>query len=633
MFKRRSLGILLLLIMIAGITAITTVNAADPELRINPGDRFQTIDGFGASIAYMQGELFKMKEPYRSQCADLLFKDLGATILRLRVDNTTEFAKDEFTFNKDSAQVWTAQQAMKRGIQKIIASTWSAPAWMKDNNQLMDGGHIKPENYDAVAKWYAVYLKQYREKFGVPIDYISLTNEPDLATSYDSMLVTPEEYGKLARTIDARLKADGIPTKLFGPETMGSADAVGKYAPFILGADSPMGMFGTHTYAANDLPGLAEIGPKYHIPVWVTEYAKLQKDREKGIDESLTIANHINTALTVGNVNAFLYWGYWWDETSPQGLILASAFDSYFETTKRYFMFKQFAKFIRPGAVRIGIDAGSTGLGVSAYENGANLTVLIINKSAAECKMNLVLPGDATLTVYETSDAKDCEQTGKVLVKNGQPTPVVIPANAIITLTGNWKYDKSAVKATDKTSTSAKTETPATDKPGKILPVTGFEDTAENTSGIGTYNGPKSEVKTEIVSDIVHEGKYAIKISYQCADWIGVLWNLTPKTGDWTGMTAVSYWIYSDGTKVTFNPVLEDAQMEQFMLSSPITINWTGWHQVIVPISQFRSRTDYQPKEGKINGTIDYPARNFHFMANIGGKGTLYVDQIEAIGN
>lgn len=432
----------LFLFLLVGSLTLSTAMCADPELRIDPTQRYQTIDGFGASIAYLQGEIFQMKEPYRSEALDLLFKDLGTTILRIRVDNTTAPARGEYQFTKDRAQVWTAQQALKRGVQTVIASTWSAPAWMKDNNRLQDGGHIKPECYGDVADWYAAYLKQYREKFGIPIDYLSLSNEPDLATTYDSMLVTPEEYAKISRMIADRLRAEGIPTKLAGPETMGSADAIFKYAPYILGQDSPLGLFGVHTYASNSLPDLAEIGPAHHIPVWVTEYSKLNKDKETGIDESLTIAQHIHDTLTIGNVNAFLYWGYWWEQ-GPQGLIIASGFDSYFEPTKRYYMFKQFAKFVRPGAVRIGADAGKTGLQVSAYENGSNLAVVIINKSETAKELKLNLPGDANLAIYVTSEEQDCAPQGKVSVKNGQATTVHIPARAILTLTGDWQYEKT----------------------------------------------------------------------------------------------------------------------------------------------------------------------------------------------
>jgi glucosylceramidase len=603
------------------------VRGADSELRINPAERYQTIDGFGASIAYMQGEVFQMKEPYRTQALDLLFKDLGATILRIRVDNTTAAAKDQYQFAKDKAQVWTAQQAVKRGIKTVIASSWSAPAWMKDNNQLQDGGHVKPECYQDIANWYVAYLKQYREKFGLPIDYVSFTNEPDFSGAYDSMNVTPDEYLSIAKMIAGSLKKAGIPTKLFGPETEGTALAVSNYAPKILGDDSPMGLFGVHTYAANNLPELAKIQPTYKVPVWVTEYSKLNKDKETGIDESLTIARHIHDVLTIGNANAFLYWGYWWD-SGPQGLITASGFDSYFEPSKRYYMFKQFAKFVRPGAVRIGASATGTGLQVSAYENGSNLTMVVINKSAAAQKLNLVVPGNADLTVYMTSEDKDCVPSGKVSIKNGQPTPFNVPARAILTLTGDWTYDKSAVKPVA-TSPKENTATPAAPASGTKMLLTGFENEAENQAGLDTYNGPKSTVKADVVSDIAHDGKFAVKVTFDSNDWIGALWTLTPKTGDWTGMNNISYWVYTDAAKTSFNPVVEDAGMEQFMGRSPITLNGTGWHQVVIPLSQFASRTDYQNKGAKINGSIDFPVHSFHFLATIYGKGSLYIDQIE----
>lgn len=620
----------LFIVVFAGFT----VFGAEHTLWINPDVQHQTIDGFGASIAFVTKEVFVMKEPYRTEVLDLLFKDLGTTILRFKTDVNTESMNDNtdpfvtdwnnLHFNKDAAQVFVTKQALARGITTIISSTWSPPAWMKDNGMLQDGGHVKPECYEEYAEWAAAYIKGYKEKHGINIDVFSITNEPDLATTYDSLLVTPDEYVSIAKAIRDRFKKEGIATKLAGPETMGTVRAVQGFAPKLLAEPRSIDIMGVHTYAENDLPALAKIGRQYQIPLWVTEWSKLRKDKEKGIDESLTLASHIHEALAFGNVNAFLYWGYWWDEVTPQGLIIASGLDSYYETTKRYFMFKHFSKFIRPGMVRI--DAGSDlpTLKVSAYKNDQNLTMVIINKSGPRQTIQLNLPGDGTLDIYETSEQKDCAKTGSITVKGGQPTSLTIPANAMLTLSGPWKHNPSLKIKTEKEKS---VETVASSK--NVMKITDFES---GDSQIGTYQGPQSTVAVTASDDMAHDGKKSAKIVFDCKDWVGATWLLTPGTGDWSKMSHLRFWLYGDNSNTAFNFVLEETDGEQFQLTSPKHIDWSGWKQVTIPIVDFKSRTDWQASNAKVNRKLDYPIKTIHFFTNNQGNGTLYIDGIEVIG-
>lgn len=607
---------------------------AETNLWINPEIKHQTIDGFGASIAFLTSEVFIMKEPYRTEVLDLLFKDLGTTIIRFKTDVNTEFTNDnddpfvtdwsKMNFKRDAAQVFVTKQALARGITTVISSTWSAPPWMKTNGMLQDGGYVKPECYEEFAEWATAVVKGYEKFHGIPIHVFSLTNEPDLATTYDSMLVTPEQYVEIAQAIRRRFQKEGIKTKLVGPETMGTIHAVKQYVPKLLAEPRSIDILGVHTYADNDFPDLARTGEKYQIPLWVTEWSKLKKNQETGIDEALTLAHHIHEALAIGNVNAFLYWGYWWNGVTPEGLITASGLDSYYETTKRYYMFKQFSRFIRPGMVRI--DAGSDlqNLRISAYQNDKDLAVVIINKNGAQQRLTLNLPGDAKLDIYETSDENDCVKTGSITVKNGKATELTIPANAMITLAGPWKHNPSLkVEVPVKNSaTSISTFT-------KQIAITGFESA---DSQIGSYNGPQSTISISADSEVVHSGNKSAKVSFASKDWVGATFTLTPGTGDWTGLSHLRFWMYGDASGTSFNFVLEDAGDEQFQLTSPLRVDWSGWKEIVIPLSEFQSRTDWQASHAKVNRQIDYAIKGIHFFTNNHGKGTFYIDDIEVIG-
>lgn len=68
---------------------------------------------------------------------------------------------------------------------KVMASPWSAPAWMKDNNN-MDQGWLQAQYYGAYGQYFAKYVQAYQAN-GVPIDYVSPQNEPGCCPGYPSM--------------------------------------------------------------------------------------------------------------------------------------------------------------------------------------------------------------------------------------------------------------------------------------------------------------------------------------------------------------------------------------------------------------------------------------------------------------
>ena len=59
---------------------------------------------------------------------------------------------------------------------KIMATPWSPPGWMKSSGAMI-GGTLLPSMYDAFANYFVKYIQAYA-KAGIPIDYVSLQNEP-----------------------------------------------------------------------------------------------------------------------------------------------------------------------------------------------------------------------------------------------------------------------------------------------------------------------------------------------------------------------------------------------------------------------------------------------------------------------
>jgi glucosylceramidase len=78
----------------------------------------------------------------------------------------------------------------------IVASPWSAPAWMKDNQNLI-GGELMREYEEAYADYLVKYLDTYRGH-GIPIYALTLQNEPAYSPiSYPGMLMGAETRARI----------------------------------------------------------------------------------------------------------------------------------------------------------------------------------------------------------------------------------------------------------------------------------------------------------------------------------------------------------------------------------------------------------------------------------------------------
>ena len=92
----------------------------------------------------------------------------------------TDFALRHFSIAHDQAQILPLLRRAKQlnPALKVMATPWSPPAWMKTGDSLV-GGRLKddPAVYDAYARYLVKFVQAYAAA-GVPIDFLSVQNEP-----------------------------------------------------------------------------------------------------------------------------------------------------------------------------------------------------------------------------------------------------------------------------------------------------------------------------------------------------------------------------------------------------------------------------------------------------------------------
>lgn len=366
-------------------------------ITVLPAERHQTLEGFGASIAF-----------YINLAADhppqglyrALFPDLGLDILRFR--NLYQRTEAGNGTPGQEAEVFRAATQALGHPPKVMLSSWSPPAALKANGAERCHGNddctLRKQGgqfvYEQFADYWVESLKYYAS-LGIVPEYITLQNEPDfIPPDWEGCKFDPSETAKypgLDRAYEAvhrRLSALPSAPKLLGPEVLGvHSSRVEKYV-------QPMNLdlvYGVahHIYEKGDdgIWDWRSPGPDSYIapmrgaadaargkPLFQTEF---QTDDDNGIEGGLETAWLIHNSLVEEGVVAFLYWDLVW--TPGHGLV--SVDGARYKLRDQYYSLRHYARFTNPGDVRVGARADSPDLRVSAFLSpaGDRLTVVALN--------------------------------------------------------------------------------------------------------------------------------------------------------------------------------------------------------------------------------------------------------------
>jgi len=197
------------------IDTFSFINASQPLetevfVYVNPEKTFQILVGIGGAITDASAEVFAKLPPERQQ--ELLNayydkdKGIGYTLARTNI-HSCDFSSSSYTYIKEGDKELSSFTIdhdkifriplIKKAINAagkltLFVSPWSPPAFMKDNNNMLKGGKLLPEYYDAWANYYIKFIEAY-EKEGIPIWGITIQNEPMATQTWESCIYTAEE--------------------------------------------------------------------------------------------------------------------------------------------------------------------------------------------------------------------------------------------------------------------------------------------------------------------------------------------------------------------------------------------------------------------------------------------------------
>jgi glucosylceramidase len=182
-----------------------------PCVFVDPSKTFQTFVGIGGALTDASAETFaKLPADKQAELLQAYYdkeKGIGYTIGRVNI-NSCDFSSDMYTYVKAGDKELTSfnlahdekykipfiKKAMNAagGKLNLFVSPWSPPAWMKDNNDMLHGGKLKPEFYNAWANYYIKFIKGY-ERLGIPVWGLTVQNEPMAKQTWESCIYTADE--------------------------------------------------------------------------------------------------------------------------------------------------------------------------------------------------------------------------------------------------------------------------------------------------------------------------------------------------------------------------------------------------------------------------------------------------------
>ena len=406
-----------------------------PCIFVDASKTYQTFMGIGGALTDASAEVFaKLSKEKQQEFMQQYYdkdKGIGYTLARTNI-HSCDFSSDTYTYVKDNDKALSSfdishdqkfripfiKQAIAAAGGKLTmyASPWSPPAWMKDNNDMLHGGKLKPEFYQSWANYYVKFINAY-QKIGIPIWGISIQNEPMAVQRWESCNYTAaEERDFIKNFLGPTMEKSGMKDKkiiawdhnrdlLFQrASTILSDPAAAKYVWGI----------GFHWYESwtgggkifDNVQRTHEAFPKTNLifTEGCNESFKLNEINDWRLGEvyGRSMINDFN----MGTV-AWTDWNILLDETGgPNHVgnfcfapVHADSKTGQLTYTNAFYYIGHFSKFIRPGAKRVVSSSSRGQLLTTAFLNtDGKIAVVVMNQSGEKIPYRLCISGKAAET-------------------------------------------------------------------------------------------------------------------------------------------------------------------------------------------------------------------------------------------
>jgi glucuronoarabinoxylan endo-1,4-beta-xylanase len=430
---------------------------ASVTVTVNFGQPLQTIQGFGASIPWVAGNLNNFSAADQTTILNALYSTTqpSAALSWVRVHTfMCQFNPSHGTYNFNDPLIqdqvsWANRVRTTYGVSNVWASNWTPPAWMKSGGSCA-GGSLLPQYYADYANAQVLWLQNWQAATGNAVNVLSLQNEPSTDVSYDSCTFTPDQINAATAVVRPAMTNAGLTTKYTVPEGAvygGTGFFNSTWATPILsypGNPQLIDLMSTHGYGQlQNLSQPCTVCQQYGKEIWQTEVMANRGRFDASIGEAQKWTTSIYQALNQGRFSA---WFHWWVMYNANDNGFLIRYDS--STTpwtivsipKRVYGMGQFSRFMRPGSTLLTSTSTSTSLeSTAAIPTSGKVALVLSNKSSGPINVTVNLTNASSpptsVTPYRTSATENQTPLAAIPVTGGSFT-ITIPATSIVTLIG-----------------------------------------------------------------------------------------------------------------------------------------------------------------------------------------------------
>ena len=417
-------------------------SAAPEDVVIDVDDRttYQTMVGFGAAVT--DASAYPLDQTLGSR-RDAVLRELfdpksglGLSFMRVPMGasdfSSTHYSYDDmpagrsddaltrFSIDADRRyKLPVLRRALALNPQlRLVASPWSAPAWMKSNGSLIQGT-LRPDSYGAFAEYLRRSIQAYAAE-GVPIFALTLQNEPAFEPpDYPGMRLTSAARAELiGRHVGPLFAASGISARILDWDHNWDQPE----EPLAVLADSIARRYVSgvawHCYAGS--VGAQEVVRVAHPDkdVYFTECSGGTWAPDFADNLQWTVST-----LLIGSVRGWArgvaLWNLALDETGGphlggcgncRGVITIDSRSGAVTRNEEYYALAHASRFVRPGAHRIASSTDVGGLQTVAFRNAddGSSVLIVLNTGtstvplairARDAVMSYVMPAKAVATI------------------------------------------------------------------------------------------------------------------------------------------------------------------------------------------------------------------------------------------
>jgi glucosylceramidase len=385
---------------------------------VDPTHSFQTILGIGGAITDASAETFaKMPAIVQKQLLTSYYdkvSGIGYTLARTNI-HSCDFSSASYTYVSDGDKelktfnidhdkqfrIPLIKQAIAAagGKLTLFVSPWSPPAWMKDNNSMIQGGKLLPQYRQSWANYFVKFINAY-QKEGIPVWGLTLQNEPMAKQTWESCYFSAEDERDYIKTyLGPTLVKQGMSDKKLIAWDH-NRDLIYQRASTIFNdkeAAKYIWGIGYHWYETwtgsammfDNVRRVAETFPdkKLMFTEGCTDRFDAARINEWALGEVYghSMVNDFNNG-TVGWTD----WNILVDETGGPNHVGNFCFAPVIGDTKKgeliftssFYYIGHFSKFIRPGARRIISSSNRDMLETTAFKNtDGKIAVVVMNRS------------------------------------------------------------------------------------------------------------------------------------------------------------------------------------------------------------------------------------------------------------